>query len=214
MQGRWTREEYESLKIGVAPPGRSRRAIKRALVKIGARKPLRRRKPWSRRHLKILRDMRARGMSAEDIAKSGNIPKSLNAIQKKLCRMGLANRIKILKFNGEQRDELRDFLKRSWEGKTPQDLAEMWNEKHPALKIGRRRVISYLTALGLKIHYGEVQRINNARKKEKAIVSSGLSPSQIAEAVKRHRAIFMRKRIELGRDIWTGMPLPQDALEE
>jgi hypothetical protein len=169
---------------------------------------------WTEEHTELIKDMKSRGMSAADIAKSGLLPQSLNAIQKKMCRMHLVKHLKIVKFNGRQREEFRRFLRENWEGKTPQELVDLWNRTHPVPSTNRRKVISYLTALGLKIHYGEVQSINSMRKREEEIKRRATSPAELAELLKASRAIVMSRRLRLGRDLWTGLPLPQEDLAD
>lgn len=151
------------------------------------------------------------GMSARQISNSGAFEHSLNAIQKKLGRLGFVNKVSIKKFNARQRDEFRRFLQEKWEGKTPQELAELWNSLKPYSQVNKRRVISYLHALGIKIHYGEVCSMNALRRREDKIKSSGKSAVEVAELIRASRAIVMERRKRLGRDIWTGMQLPAET---
>jgi len=167
---------------------------------------------WAARDVEALRDMRGEGMSAREIAETGRLPHSLNAIQKKLGRMGLVAKLKITKFNSRQRDEFRDFLRKNWEGKTPQDLADLWNSRPTRPRTNKSRVISYLYDLGIKIHYGEVQSINSLRRKEQTIRTAARSAKELDDMLRKARAEFMSRRIRIGRDIWTGMPLDQDEL--
>lgn len=167
---------------------------------------------WTVEQIQVLESLKASGLNAKQIHETGRLTQSLNAIQKKLGRMNLVRHAKITKFNARQRDEFRAFLKNNWEGKTPQDLAELWNRTHPAPQTNKRRVISYLYQLGLKIHYGEVQSINSARRREEKIKAIAKSPNELAELLKASRSIVMKRRIRLGRDLWTGLPLPEDAL--
>lgn len=169
---------------------------------------------WTKEQVERLRTLREQGMSAKQIAASGLLAQSLNAIQKKLGRMDLVRHAKIVKFNDRQREEFRNFLRKNWEGRTPQDLAELWNQTHPAVPTNKRRVISYLTALGLKIHYGEVQSINSQRRKEDEIRAKAKSPNELMDLIRASRLVVMTRRMERGRDLWTGMPLPQEALVE
>lgn len=175
----------------------------------GKRSP---RPKWNEAQIAALKEFKERGMSAKEIAATGLLPQSLNAIQKKMGRMHLVQHLKIVKFNERQREEFRRFLKGNWEGRTPQELADLWNQTHPVPQTNKRRVISYLTALGLKIHYGEVQSINKMRRREESIKASATSPFELAELLKASRAIVMRRRMRLGRDIWTGMPLSENEL--
>jgi hypothetical protein len=167
---------------------------------------------WTQEQIRTLEGLRARGLHAQQIAASGLLPQSLNAIQKKMGRMHLVRHAKIVKFNGRQREEFRRFLKENWEGRTPQELADLWNQTHPTPKTNKRRVISYLTEMRLKIHYSEVQSINGMRRREERIKATATSPAELMELLKASRAIVMSRRLELGRDIWTGLPLPQEEL--
>jgi hypothetical protein len=165
---------------------------------------------WSTCEVDILRQMKEEGMSARKIAMTGRLPHSLNAIQKKLGRMGLVTHSKIIKFNGRQRDEFRHFLRENWEGKTPQELADLWNSNVRRPRTNKRRVVSYLSRLGIKIHYSEVQSINRLRVKESRIRKSARSPREFEEMIRAARIEVMRRRIGLGRDIWSGMPMEHE----
>jgi hypothetical protein len=169
---------------------------------------------WTEAQIKTLEDLKARGLNAKHIAASGLLPQSLNAIQKKMCRMHLVKHLKIVKFNERQREEFRRFLRQNWEGKTPQELADLWNQTHPVPSTNKRKVVSYLTALGLKIHYGEVQSINGMRRREERIKATATSPAELAELLKASRSIVMSRRLRLGRDLWNGLPLPQEDLAD
>ena len=169
---------------------------------------------WTEDQIRKLQDFKSRGMGAREVAASGLLPQSLNAIQKKMGRMSLVTPMKIVKFNARQRDDFRRFLQGNWEGKTPQDLADLWNQTHPAPQTNKRRVISYLTQLGLKIHYGEVQSINKMRERDERIRATATSASELAELLKASRSVVMERRLRLGRDLWTGLPIPAEDLVE
>jgi hypothetical protein len=190
---------------------RSASARCRALTRMGFRTPRESRLPWTEAEIGRLVEMRKEGMSAQKISESGEFSKSLNAIRTKLGRMGLVKSYPIVKFNARQREELRRFLRDNWENKTPQELADLWNSSKPYEHISKRRVISYLSDLGIKIHYGEVNSMNAARRREEKIKSSGKSANEMAELIRTSRSIIMERRMRLGRDIWTGMPLPAET---
>jgi hypothetical protein len=49
----------------------------------------------------------------------------------------------------------------------------------------------------------------NGKKNE-----SVFSPKDLAESLRLNRAEMMRKRISQNRDLWTGLPLPEEILIE
>jgi hypothetical protein len=151
--------------------------------------------------------MREQGLSAREIQKTGVFSFSVNAIQKQMCRLGLANKIKVFVFTKEIRQKFANFLTNNWEGKIPEDLVEIWNKENSRFPTNKRKVVSYLSRLKLKIPYGEVQRIKNLRRKLEKIHNSVDTSTNTLEKIRQERVIVMRKRVEKGRDIWTGMPL-------
>jgi hypothetical protein len=59
---------------------------------------------------------------------------------------------------------------------------------------------------------GEVARIKLLRKKEENFKKLNLSLKCLSESVRVTRAEMMRKRVLQNRDIWTGLPVPEEDL--
>ena len=216
---RWTPEELKALyeakdKFKINLPNRTRNSI---LAKLGQLKLIKRkkpRKPWLKKEDKLLLKLLKEGKSARDIFLLNVLPYSKNSIQKKICYMGLAEKQAPAQyFSKETNYFFKKFLQENWEGKTPEDLSNLWNEKN-SIKVCKRKVIYYLTRLKIKIPYGEVAKINNLRKKEQKIKESLLSPKDLMESLRVNRAEIMRKRIAQNRDLWTGLPLSEALLIE
>jgi hypothetical protein len=132
--------------------------------------------------------------------------------------MGLAKKTlkKSIFLSKQMNKKFRKFLSDNWEKKTPADLTDIWNERE-TIKVNKRKVIRFLTILGLKIPYGEVQAMNKLRKKEKEIVAAHIgerSSKVLMDSIRMARAEFMRRRFARNKDIWTGMPIKEDTKDE
>lgn len=209
---RWKKEEIELLKSGRSVPGRSCDGIRKKLVDLGLHKKRTYRPDWTEENLSKLRELHVDGKSAKDIFEMGIFNCSQNAIQKKMCRLGLAKKLKTFnKFPEEIRNKCKKFLLENWQGKTPQELANIWNIENHGFQTNKNRIIDYLTKLNVKIPYGEVHRINSLRKKEQKLnMSNEGSSSNLIEKIRWERVKLMSDRIEKNRDIWTGLPLPEE----
>jgi hypothetical protein len=210
---RWSPEELEILrqkKKDSVIPGRCRQSILSKLNHLGF-KTNEPRRPWSQEENKLLEQLLDQGGTAISIAKI--LPHSKNSIQKKICRFGRAKKTRQNKLSAETRLRLRRFLEQNWEGKTPKDLAELWNQSQNH-KIDGKNVARHLARMELKIPYGEVQRINKLRKKEAIIRLQSLPSKQLDEALRTARVRVMARRVQKNRDIWTGMPLGEQELAE
>lgn len=172
---------------------------------------------WSEENLNKLKELRSQGYSAADISEMGIFGCSQNAIQKKLCRLGLVKKIKISKFPEEIRNKFKRFLLDNWRGKTPEDLADIWNVENAKYQTNVLRVVNYLTKLNIKIPYGEVQKIKNLRRKEQELnLSNKASAADLLERIRHERIKLMQDRVAKNRDIWTGLPseVPEETLQE
>jgi hypothetical protein len=216
---RWTQEELKVLyeakdKLNVKLPGRTRNSI---LAKLGHLKLIKRqkhRKPWLKKEDKLLLKLLKEGKSAKEIFLLNVLPYSKNSIQKKICFLGLAKKQNNAQyFSKETREAFKKFLLDNWQGETPEDLRDLWNEKN-SIKVNRTKVIYHLGRLKIKIPYGEVARIKKLRKKEIHLKESILSPKDLTESLRFTRAEMMRKRISQNRDLWTGLPLSEETLVE
>jgi hypothetical protein len=108
---------------------------------------------------------------------------------------------------------LTKFLTENWQGKTPEDLVFIWNQK-PYFKVNKSKVVYYLTILGIKIPYNEVAKINNQRKKEQAIKQEvHRTQKELEEKLRLSRVEFMKQRLSQGKDIWTGVPSEDAKLD-
>lgn len=214
---RWKKEEIELLKSGKSVPGRSANGVRKKLIDLGIHKKRSYRPDWTEGDLNKLRELCVGGKKAKDIFKMGIFNCSVNAIQKKMCRLGFADKIKNFKrFPEEIRNKCKKFLLDNWEGKTPEELMNIWNVENHNFQANKNRIIAYLMSLKIKIPYGEVHRINSLRKKEQKLSFSGgsSSSSDVLERIRSERVKLMCERLEKKRDIWTGLPLLEGLLDE
>lgn len=169
---------------------------------------------WPKEQIELLKQLAAQGYSAKVINRLGLINKNVNSLQKMMCRIGLAKKIKIFKFPHEINQRFKSFLLNNWPGKTPQELADLWSQENYRYPANKRRVIHYLEKLQIKIPYGEVSRINYLRKKEEAIKKemANMGAVFIAEKIRVERIKVMRKRLQNSKDIWTGMKIDSSLL--
>lgn len=216
---RWTKDEIKEASEGRIPLGRSRRSTNRIRRMLGAVPKRKRRKPWSKTRIRLLKRLHKKGFGSKRIAAEGLIPLSANAIQKMMARLGLSERRRIVKFTPIQRERLRAFLEENYTRHTPKELALLWEERHPTLPpAGHRRVVAYLTAMGIKMPCHEAMRVKAARRRDTAITerlkNRGATVKEIEEAVRLARIKDMRRRFEGGGDIWCGAPLSPEALQD
>lgn len=207
---RWKKEEIQLLKNKRNVPGRSSNSVRNKLTRLGLRQKRMDRPDWTEDNLNKLKELHSLGNSARDIFNMGLFNCSQNAIQKKLCRLGLTKKLKILKFSEDVRNKFKKFLLENWKGKTPRDLCDLWNTENAKYQTNVMRVVSYLDKLGIKIPYDEVQKINNLRKREKELnLVNKKSAADLLEQIRLERIKLMQGRIAKNRDIWTGLPLPE-----
>ena len=203
----WTTEEIELLKQNKNVPNRTKEAIKSMMVRLKLIKKGEYKKPWKKKEEKLLKSLVKQKHTARTIFNMGVLPYSRNSIQKKMCYMGLAKKSpqrNIL--SKEDRIIFKNFLQESWIGKTPQELANLWNEKNKN-KVTKGRVVYHLSNLKIKISYGEVSRINYQRKKEEIIKNSlHKNTKKMEEKIRISRMKMMRARFLKGKDIWSGLP--------
>jgi hypothetical protein len=201
----WSENEINQLKENGVVPKRTNNSIREKKNRLGLRSRRKSRPKWTKNNLEELKRLREKGLSARNIYNMGTFACSMNAIQKQMCRLGIVKKNNIFKFPINIRQKFSNFLLNNWEGKIPDDLVEIWNKENAKYPTNKRKVISYLIKLKIKIPYGEVQRIKNVRKKIEIIHSSVDTSSNTLEKIRLERAKMMRKRIERGRDIWTGI---------
>lgn len=212
----WSQAEYEQLRNTGTVPGRSKRAIAQAKIRLAMRNKERFRRPWTETEIQQLCLLYTQGHSAATITARGLLPFSRMAIQKQLCRLGLAAKVAVRKLTADQRALLKRFLQAQYEGKTPEDLARLWTAQYPRVPVDKKQVVHYLSNLRIKIPYGEVQSINKQRRREKKArakaEAENLSPEKLVETIRRDRVRVMARRFEKGRDVFTGLRLSQRAL--
>lgn len=211
---RWSLSEIQHLKEKGFVPGRTENAVRDMKNRLGLKEKKEPRLRWPPESVEKLKELHANGLSARGIHRAGVFSFSLNAIQKQMCRLGLAKKNRVFKFPPKIREKFRKFLAENWEGKTPEDLMEMWNGENARYPSNKRKVVSYLSGLGLKIPYGEVHKIKNLRRKIEEIVRSGTTSAETLERIRLERMALMQKRIERNRDIWTGLPVNPELCEE
>jgi hypothetical protein len=133
------------------------------------------------------------------------LPYSRNAIQKKLQNLGLTKKTKQTKFGKEDLKVFKDFLVNNWKGRTPDELLSLWNKKNE-IKVNKNKIVYHLTALKIKLPYGEVAKIKNMKKKEEIIKSKiYTSAKKMEEEIRMNRAKIMSERFLAGKNIWTGL---------
>jgi len=210
---RWKKEEIQLLKNHRNVPGRSSNSIRSKLTRLGLRQKRVSRPAWSEESLNKLKELHQQGYSARDMSNMGVFGCTQNAIQKKICSLGLSKKITIRKFPEEIRNKFKKFLLENWKGKTPEDLAGIWNVENAKYQTNVMRVVSYLTKLNIKIPYGEVQRIKNLRRKEVELNKNNkASAADLLEKIRMERIKLMQERIKKNRDIFTGLPIPEELL--
>jgi len=198
----WSETEIESLKQNKIITTRTNNAIREMKNRLGLRSRRKPRPNWLEENIKKLKELAEQKLSARKIHGLGLFSCSLNAIQKQMCRMGLAKKLKVFKYPSHIRQKFENFLVRNWEGKTPEDLVELWDKENTKYPTNKRKVCFYLTRLKIKIPYWEVQKINRLKKKELQIK---ITPSKNAiEQIRIERVKMMRSRIEKNRDLWNG----------
>lgn len=210
---KWSDAEMDGLKEKGFVPDRTANALRYMKNRLGLRTRRETRRPWTEEDIEKLRELIGKGFSARSVHKMGLLSFSVNAIQKQMCRLGLAKKIKVVKFSSEVKNKFKNFLADQWEGKIPEDLVEIWNRENAKHPTNKRKVVSYLTRLKLKIPYGEVQKIKNLRKKIEKIQCSAGTSANTLEKIRLERVNLMRQRAEKSRDIWTGLPMeicPED----
>ena len=197
---KWSEAEIESLRRNNVVSTRTINAIRSMRSRLGF--PCNPRPRWLKEDADKLKELVGAGLSARKIHKMSVFSCSLNAIQKQMCRMGLAKKLKVFKYPIHIRRKFENFLVRNWEGRTPADLVEIWDKENARYPTNRRKVCSYLTRLNIKIPYWEVQKINNLRKKERQIK---IAPSgNVIEKIRAERVKMMQGRFDKNRDLWNG----------
>lgn len=209
---KWTQEEIELLKAGRQVNGRQNRTVDRKRISLGLYK----REPrlrWTEEIIKILKQAYLDGLSARQIYEKKLLPSKYtkNAIQKKMCRLGYA-RInkkykKYKKFDSITKDIFKKFITENWMGKLPEELATMWNEKNINYPISNRRVVRYLTDLGLKVSCCEMGYIRRLKQYEQ-LQKMNLDKDNLVfvnERIRAKRVEMMARRFSDNKDIWTGL---------
>lgn len=192
---------------------RHQNTIRRTLIKLGLKEKRKTRERWSQFQITQLIDLHEKGNSAKIISEMGIFTQSENAIQKKLCRLGLTNKVSIFKFDQTTKNRFKNFLLENWKGKTPKELLEIWNIENAQKPANLRKVIIYLRNLNIKISCYEVQKINNLRKKEKQInLENKGSVNIMLEKIRKERVKLMRARFSEKKDIWTGLEISESEV--
>jgi hypothetical protein len=204
----WTNEEINILKSSDARKvkinNRSRSSIIRMANYLGLlknKKPAN--KPWKKKEEKLLILLAKKGNTPKQIFDMKVLPYSRNSIQKKMSNFGFSKKSNVKKFPPVLLMKFKSFLKENWQGNTPQELADSWNKQN-SFQVKKSNVAYHLSAMKIKISYGEVFRISNLRKKEEKIKQTQ-PPKDALENVRLARAKMMRERLTQNRDIWTGL---------
>lgn len=153
---------------------------------------------WTEEQEKILLDHIQNKGKDEDLVTNKILPYSLNAIRKKKCRMLCkVNKKEIIKYNPKVKKNFESFLIQNWKNNTPEELANIWNEKNKT-KTNRRKVIYYLSRLKIKVSYNQIHQIKTYKK---------LLENQQYDKARLYKIKMFRNRLERGLDIWTGLKL-------
>ena len=203
MTRKWTKEEIELLKSGVAPLGRSLFAIKvmrRKLGFVAYRVP-----KWTQEHKIQLKTLLAEGKSTKEISQI--LPYTVRSVQKEIVRQKLPHKT-ACRFTKIEKEDFKNFLKENWKAKTPKDLVELWNQSNRR-KVNHRKVVVYLKLLNIKISKSEVMKMTLLRKKQDKLSNQvDLDKNVVLETIKESRIRIMSERLAQGKDIWTGLNLP------
>ena len=152
---RWTEEELSLVKKNTIPPSRSFNGFRNKVTRMGLRTRRAARPKWSQDQIEKLNCLASEGHSARFIHKSGELFQSINAIQKMMCRLGLAKKTKMFKFPHEVRERFKSFLVQNWQGRTPEELSDLWSKENFRFPSNKGKVISALVELKIKIPYGK-----------------------------------------------------------
>jgi hypothetical protein len=215
---KWTEEELNLLKSSKESliKNRTQESIRRMKKKLNLVPINPSRKKWKKKEESCLIKLCKEGKTAFEIFNMKIFKYSKNSIQKKICYLGLSKQTKIEKFPKDILQEFKNFLKENYVGNTPEDLVEFWNSKN-SFKTNYKKVLYHLRLLKIKIPYAEVAIIKNLRKKEKKIANNLVDQKTtklLSDSIRFARAEVMRKRMLKNRDIWSGMPLPDELLTE
>lgn len=153
---------------------------------------------WTEEQEQILLDHILKNGNDKELIEKQILPFSLNAIRKKKCRLICKTEKKtIIKYSPKLKNLFKSFLTNNWKNNTPDELAQMWNEKY-LVKTNRRKVIFYLSEMKIKVPYNEIHRIKIYKK---------LLENQEYEKARSFKIKMFQKRLENGLDIWTGLKL-------
>lgn len=161
---------------------------------------------WTEEQEQILINHVKNGGSDRDLVKNNIIPFSLNAIRKKKSRLfPKEKKIEYVKYNPKIKNLFKSFLLDNWKNNTPEELVVMWN-KNNHTKTNRRKVISYLIMLKIKVSYNQIKKIKAYKK---------YIENQQYEKAREFKVNIFKQRLEKGLDLWTGLKLDDsiDPLE-
>lgn len=161
---------------------------------------------WTEEQEKILIEFYQNGGRDKDLIQSKLLPYSLDAIRKKKARLiPREKKIQIVKYNPKIKNIFKSFLISNWINNTPDELVSMWNEKNH-IKTNRRKVISYLSMLKIKVSYNQIKKIKIYKK---------YIANQQFEKARAFKVNIFKQRLEMGLDLWTGLKLDKsiDPLE-
>lgn len=210
----WTEEELNLLRSAKDPKkveisGRSKSSIAAMARRLNLYKKNLPRKPWTKDQEDLLQKLKSQGKTPQQIFEMGVLPYSKMSIQKKLGHLGLSK----TKFTYDHKLCLTKFLKENWQGKTPQQLVNLWNDQN-IIKVSRKKITKYLNRLNLRLPKGEGFRIGRLYQQEKLIKQRQNFPSsyKMNDKIRSLRVELMRKRMEENKNIWTGMPLSKEEM--
>lgn len=198
----WTKKEISILlestdKSTIEIANRSKKSIRRKLILLGLIKPnftikFHKKTPWSEEEIEKLK-------SADNFAKV-KINRSRQSIYTMAKRLGIIEKKPQRKPWEKKNIEL--LMQLFQEGKKPSEIHKMGILPHSKTSIQKK-----IASLGLKYEC-------SLKKKEEDIKKSKGTIKFIEDSIKMCRANIMRERISSNRDIWTGLPLENQELNQ
>ncbi len=152
------------------------------------------RRPWPIEDVNTLQDLLGQGLTIKQMAESGQLNgHSISAIAKKKSRLGLVDPQRSVRSRGavfmsvDQKIEFCEFLCRHAASCTPEQMALMWNRKFEP-PVNHRRVVRYLTLLGIKRPWSEVMQMAYSKaKRARRSLKCLCSQQKRWRAYRRHR---------------------------
>lgn len=164
---RWSESELELVKKGrLRIKGRSRCAVIDMRRRLGMGAPRRPRPYWTAEKERLIKSLHSKGLSARDMVQEGHfVDRSAVAVQKKLCRMGLAKKMELSRLPKKVNKVLLEFVSENWKSLTPAQMTETWNSQNPKHKVNKGRVRKSMREIGVKLRFSMPVEVRDRLKK-------------------------------------------------